>query len=528
MAPPPGWVAPVSAPPWRSTMARAIDRPSPACFWRAPAWSGPMAEEAVEDAPGVLGRDAGAVIADANEGRRADPPHLHLDRLVGRREAARVVEQVVEHLAQAIGGRVDDDRRPARHGQRDAGAVAGPLAHQRGEIDRPPLLRFQPGVHARHLAHAGDQRLEPGDVGGDAGVEAGAILGPLGDRQRLGGRPDRRQRVAQLVRHVGGEALGEAQVRVEPPGQLLQRARQLADLVAPRRAAEGAQAAAVVIDQRLGVVAELPQRAHDGQRGDDGEGEGHRQRDHHHLEHPQPHVVQPLQDPERRLRDEHHVADPAVTRDRPRAVERHRSLAAGRQPGRGAVAPGERAVDLGRLDAARGRRGSSPRPAAAPRSRSASASVARTTRRRGTSTARAAPASPGRWSPPVSSRPSRPGTRCESATTRPSGAMIRSRTSDDCSRRSSSRCGAEPAADRGQVGELGERRREEPRLLHHRPLLLLEQVLLVGVEIPEPGDRQEDEQRVEQEQPDRQPRVSARQARRPRPDAAHRSSVRRR
>ena len=117
-------------------------------------------------------------------------------------------------------------------------------------------------------------------------------------------------------------------------GQLLQRPRQLADLVAAGGAAEGAQAASVVIDQRLGVVAELPQRAHDGHRADDGEGERDGQRDDHDLEHPQPHVVQPLQDPERRLRDEHDVADASVTRDRPGAVERHRSLTAGRQAGR--------------------------------------------------------------------------------------------------------------------------------------------------------------------------------------------------
>jgi hypothetical protein len=88
-------------------------------------------------------------------------------------------------------------------------------------------------------------------------------------------------------------------VGIEAQGQRLERAGQLADLVAPPRAAEGPQAAAVMIDQRLGVVAELPERPDDGQRPDDGEGERRQQRDHHHLEHPQAHVVQPLQDAER-------------------------------------------------------------------------------------------------------------------------------------------------------------------------------------------------------------------------------------
>jgi len=66
---------------------------------------------------------------------------------------------------------------------------------------------------------------------------------------------------------------------------------------------------------------------------------------------------------------------------------------------------------------------------------------------------------------------------------------------------------------------LHQRRGEEPRLLHHRALLLVQEVLLVGVEVPEPGDGQEDEEGVEQQQPDGQPRVTAPETRPPRPDA---------
>ena len=63
------------------------------------------AEEAVEDAAEVLGRDAGASVAHPDDRGRADAPDLHLDGHPRRREAARVVEQVVEDLAEAIGGR---------------------------------------------------------------------------------------------------------------------------------------------------------------------------------------------------------------------------------------------------------------------------------------------------------------------------------------------------------------------------------------------------------------------------------------
>ena len=82
--------------------------------------------------------------------------------------------------------------------------------------------------------------------------------------------------------------------------------------ISSRRAVprNGAQPPAVMIDQRLGVVAELPQRADDRQRSDDGEHQRHGQRDHHDLEHAQPHVVQPLQDAEGRLRHQHDVRRP--------------------------------------------------------------------------------------------------------------------------------------------------------------------------------------------------------------------------
>ena len=125
-------------------------------------------------------------------------------------------------------------------------------------------------------------------------------------RQRLRRCADRRERVAELVRHVGGEALGEAQVRVEPAGERLERAGQLADLVG-RAACRGTRAAsrprastsasASSRSWRSGrtIVKEANDRQHDGED----------ERDDHDLEHPEAHVVQPLQDAPGRLRDEH-------------------------------------------------------------------------------------------------------------------------------------------------------------------------------------------------------------------------------
>ena len=61
---------------------------------------------------------------------------------------------------------------------------------------------------------------------------AAAFVG-LGERQRLDRRAQRGERVLQLVRDVGGEALDRLDAAVERVGHVAQRARQVADLVAP-------------------------------------------------------------------------------------------------------------------------------------------------------------------------------------------------------------------------------------------------------------------------------------------------------
>ena len=262
-----------------------------------------------------------------------------------------------------------------------------------------------------------------------------------------------------------------------------------------------------------------------------GEGEGRQQRHDHHLEHPQPHVIEPLQDAERRLRHEHDVGHAAgdragaTVRDRPGAVERHRPLAAGRQARRRRVAAGEGPIDFGSLDPPWGDQD-----------------------RLGRGRARLARRQP----PPAAAQPGAgaigppPAQHADFGCAR-AGRVLASveagnalRVGDDAA---AGRDDPEPhvrgllepieqalqpgiVGRRGQARRLGQRGGEQPRLLHHGALLLIEQVLLVGVEVPQPGDRQEDQQCVEQQQPDGEPGVSARQPRRPRADAAHRSSVR--
>ena len=217
----------------------------------------------------------------------------------------------------------------------------------------------------------------------------------------------------------------------------------------------------------------------------------------------------------------------AAAHHRPGAVERHRALAAGRQPRRRGVVAGEGAIDLGRLDAA-GR----------DEDRFGAGQAALGRRER---TPAAAEPGAGAVAPPPAQdadlRRARGGGVFASIET---GHVLRV-GNDVPVRRDDPQpdvrrllqpieqaLWAEPAADRRQVGDFGQRGGEQTRLLHHRALLLLEQVLLVGVQVPEAGDRQEHQEGVEQEQADGEAGVSAREARRPRPDATHRSPVRRR
>src|SRR6185436_4963653 len=61
------------------------------------------AVEALEDAPALRGRDAGAVVLDAQEYRRGVRRHAHRDLAAGLRVADRVVEEVVQHFLQQEG-----------------------------------------------------------------------------------------------------------------------------------------------------------------------------------------------------------------------------------------------------------------------------------------------------------------------------------------------------------------------------------------------------------------------------------------
>ena len=101
-----------------------------------------------------------------------------------------------------------------------------------GDVDRARVLARQFGIEARGVGNVGDQAVEPAHVVLDhLDIRRLALFVGLGERQGLDGAAQRGQRVLQLVRDVGGEALDRLDAVVERVGHVAQRHRQMADLV---------------------------------------------------------------------------------------------------------------------------------------------------------------------------------------------------------------------------------------------------------------------------------------------------------
>ena len=96
---------------------------------------------------------------------------------------------------------------------------------------RSAVSRASSASSRRGVGDVGDQPVEAAHVVLDDGVEPLAVLGPLGARQRLDRAAQRGQRVLELMRDVGGEALDRLDAVVERVGHRPQRAAEVPDLV---------------------------------------------------------------------------------------------------------------------------------------------------------------------------------------------------------------------------------------------------------------------------------------------------------
>ena len=169
------------------------------------------------------------------------------DRAAVRRKADRVVDEIVEDLREAFGSGADarglGGRRPPRAGgvDRDRHAALraqamgfGDVRQDGAHVDAGRRLAFELRVDGRDFAHAGEQAFEAIDIAAHHREKAFALRGIFDRRHHLGDRADRRQRILELVRHIGGKRFDESQVFVETARQFVERASEVADFVEAR------------------------------------------------------------------------------------------------------------------------------------------------------------------------------------------------------------------------------------------------------------------------------------------------------
>ena len=207
------------SPPWASIAVSAIDRPSPLPPRLRVRLGSALKKRSVTRA-GDLGRHAGTVIDDVDNGTVAIASQVQLDRRVARSVDERVADDVGEHLPQAILVTRHHDRpldvgadRPARVDRR---RIAGSVGHEHGEIDRPGLER-PVLVELGERQHVVDEAAHPDRLllGSSHRLVQLARLAEPPASEQLGVPTDRGDRCAQLMRRIGDE-LAEPVLRPRP------------------------------------------------------------------------------------------------------------------------------------------------------------------------------------------------------------------------------------------------------------------------------------------------------------------------
>ncbi len=274
-------------------------------------------------------------------------------------EPGRIVEEILDDLADTIGRAPDGRGHAALEAEADAPVLADVEAvDDLGEqlVERDVLLRLliEPRIDRGDVAHAGQQALDARDVPLDDVAEAAALRRIVDLGRHLGGGADGGQRIPKLVRHVGGERLERPDAPFEPPRQLLERAGEVSDLVGAAGALEASGESAAVVEDGLRLVAEASQGTGDGGGHDerkkrrDGDGEED------HFEKAEALGVDILKDTECRLGDENGAGDLSIAAEGDGAVERDGSLSRCGDSSRRAVLAFEGGLDLGAVEAAGG------------------------------------------------------------------------------------------------------------------------------------------------------------------------------
>ncbi len=141
---------------------------------------------------------------------------------------------------------------------------AGDGFQEPAEVHGRGVLAGEFRIEARGVGNIADQPVEAAHVVLDDAGEALLGFVRFRQRQRFDRAPQRGQRVLDLVRDVGGEALDGVDTVIERGGHVAQRLAQMADLVAAMAEVGDLRPRADAAANAVGGVGEAAERRGDG------------------------------------------------------------------------------------------------------------------------------------------------------------------------------------------------------------------------------------------------------------------------
>ncbi len=187
------------SPPRSRARSRGPARP------RGPRRRARAALERLEDPRRLVGRNSRPVVDDAHEHLRSDLPHLDADRLLGRRVAQRVLDEVCEDGTGLVEIGMHERQVFVGQDHLDAAARLDAVEHLQDEVVDRPVARLRssrPRLQAREVEQVADDAVEPLGLAEDRLGELAAVLGrerELAVGESAGRREDRHQRRAQVM-----------------------------------------------------------------------------------------------------------------------------------------------------------------------------------------------------------------------------------------------------------------------------------------------------------------------------------------
>ena len=198
------------------------------------------------------------------------------------------------------------------------------------QIDRTGRKTGQFGIEARRVGDVGDQPVEPVDILFDDGHQALLLFRIVDPRRRFHRAAQRRQRILQFVRNVRGEAFDGVHAVEQFGGQVAQRRRKVADLVAAVRKGRYGRRPGTQLPHPVCSRGEAGDRLRDGARQIEGEQERQDEDDAEDLDDVLAHLPDRPVDPGAGDREHQRAVDILVVLDRDR--ERQDQAVAFRHP----------------------------------------------------------------------------------------------------------------------------------------------------------------------------------------------------